>query len=155
MSRRNLINEKTEVAKGRMVFSKMDIEMMFIDRGCTTLELAEELGVGRHKVYKILKNAGINSSQHSELTPRRLRILKYIKYYQIKNKCSPTIKEIADAVALKSCVIVYHIKRLQENGFLIKEKRKQDIFITEKGNAHCGDVSIFAVNLRKRGRKKK
>lgn len=142
------LNEKTEVRIGNCIFTKMDITLMYIDGGKNIEELADALGVGRRKANKILGKFEIPKSQHAEMTPRRLRVLRYIAYHKQKYKRSPLVKEIADKLLIPSCSVVYHMDKLMKFGYVKKQKYAREIEITEKGKEWCKNTKVFNIQER-------
>lgn len=148
------LNEEKEIRVGNCFFTKVDITLMYIDGGKSIEELAKNLGVGRKKATKILNKFGIPKSQQAKMTPRRLRVLRYIAYHQQRYKRSPLIKEIADKLLIPSCSVVYHIKKLIEFGYIAKQKHDREIKITEKGRRWCKHTTVFNIHERKEENKK-
>lgn len=148
MAQSNEIPNENEIKIQRCILSKNDIEMMFVDRALSVGDLADELGYGIKKTNKLLARLGINKSWYErEITPRRLRVLKYIAYHQNKYNASPSVKEIAKNLAIPSCTVVYHINILKEFGYVDKQKYKKEIVVTEKGKVWCKNVDTFGVSL--------
>lgn len=53
------------------------------------------------------------------MSKRQLQIYEYIKGYIKKHQYSPTIKEITDAVGLKSTSTTHgHIERMRKQGYI-------------------------------------
>ncbi len=60
-----------------------------------------------------------------KLSPKRLEILKYLNEFTEQNGYPPSIREICQAVGLRSPSTVHaHLKVLKEGGFLEKSDRK-------------------------------
>ena len=61
----------------------------------------------------------------NQLSPMRQRILDYVTAFTRENGYPPTVREICDAVGLRSPSTVHsHLKILQEGGFLEKSDHK-------------------------------
>ena len=61
----------------------------------------------------------------NKLSPMRQRILDYVTAFTRENGYPPTVREICDAVGLRSPSTVHsHLKILQEGGYLEKDDRK-------------------------------
>lgn len=61
----------------------------------------------------------------NKLSPMRQRILDYVTTFTRQNGYPPTVREICDAVGLRSPSTVHsHLKILQEGGYLEKDERK-------------------------------
>lgn len=61
----------------------------------------------------------------NQLTPMRQRILDFVTDFSRRNGYPPTVREICDAVGLRSPSTVHsHLKILQEGGYLEKSDRK-------------------------------
>lgn len=59
------------------------------------------------------------------LSPMRMKILDYVTHFSQKNGYPPTVREICEAVGLRSPSTVHsHLKILQESGYLSKDDRK-------------------------------
>ena len=59
------------------------------------------------------------------LSPKRRAILEYIESFAQKNGYAPSVREIGDAVGLRSPSTVHaHLRILEENGYLQKSKGK-------------------------------
>lgn len=99
--------------------------MMFIDQGIGIREVGKRLGISWFQAYKKLNAMGISTSWKDDLTPRSRRILKYLVYYKEKYKKTPLLKEIAEGLGLKSCTVLYHLKKLKQLGYVDWEPRKQ------------------------------
>lgn len=140
------LNEFTEVKIKQCVFSRDDILMMYIDRGGSIEELGTVLGIGRKRANKLLDKFNVPKSQVAEMSPRRLRVLRYVAFHQKKYNNSPTIKEIAEKLELPPCTVVYHIQKLNYLGFLQKKKHHRPITITDKGRRWCGNADAFVIS---------
>ncbi len=56
------------------------------------------------------------------LTPRRKQILEFIERHTSRMGFPPTVREIGEAVKLRSPSTVHaHLKRMEENGFILRE----------------------------------
>lgn len=144
--RKRLLNEETEIQIGDCYFSDNDIRMIFIDQGNSIEGLAKRIGVGRRKANKILDKFNIPKSWTNEMTPRRLRVLRYIAYHQQKYNKNPSIKEIANKLLIPSCSVVYHVNKLVEYEFLIKKKYQREMTITPKGKRWCKNANAFNIS---------
>ena len=61
----------------------------------------------------------------NKLSPMRQRILDYVTAFTRQNGYPPTVREICEAVNLRSPSTVHsHLKILQEGGYLEKDERK-------------------------------
>ncbi len=70
----------------------------------------------------------------NKLSPMRQRILDYVTASTRENGYPPTVREICEAVGLRSPSTVHsHLKILQENGYLERDTRKTRA-ISIKGN---------------------
>jgi len=65
-------------------------------------------------------------------TKKQLKILKYIREYQVKHLCSPTQKEVADYFKISLQAANSHIARMAKKGLLeIAEHKHRSISIPE------------------------
>lgn len=143
---KNKLNENLEVLIDNRVLSKNDVLLMYVDKGMGIKELGENLGCGYKKANKILDKFQIPKNQHEEMTPRRMRVLRYVAYHQGKYKESPLIKDIALKLGLSSRSVVYHIQKMHDFGFLKKKKHEREIIITRKGLEWCTHTELFNVS---------
>lgn len=142
-----------EVKIGNCVFAKKDILMMYVDAGESIEGLAKRLGVGVFLSKRILNYFDIPTSWKGEITPRRLRILRYIRYHQRKHKKAPNLSQIGRAVGIPPSCVYFHIQNLKKLGYVEKTKK---ISLTQKGKEVCGDANTFNIfSMGKHGKKGK
>jgi DNA-binding MarR family transcriptional regulator len=76
---------------------------------------------------------------------KRKRILGYIRAFTTANQYPPSVQEIADAIGFPKPTIIYHIKKLETDGYLEKRpvvyNRAMNRFLklTRKGKAYLND----------------
>lgn len=77
------------------------------------------------------------------LTAKQSRVLDFIQEYKGKNGYSPTLKEIAEFLELKSVSTVHqHVKALVDKGFLDQEENYGNITVANN-NTHIRQVPIL------------
>ncbi|GGE47835.1 hypothetical protein GCM10011391_28230 [Pullulanibacillus camelliae] len=116
-----------EIAIGRCIFSKRDIQVMYIDQGVGIEEMAKRIGVGRRRANHILDRFSIPKSWKSELTPRRLRVLQFIRRYQKKYHQSPLLIEISNGLGISN--VHYHLTQLKKHGYIDWDHKHRSIQI--------------------------
>ncbi len=82
-----------------------------------------------------------------KLSPMRQQILNFITQSTEENGYPPTVREICDAVGLRSPSTVHsHLKILQESGYLAKDERKTRA-ISVSGSKRAVHKAFHAVPL--------
>ncbi|AJH77366.1 winged helix-turn-helix transcriptional regulator [Heyndrickxia coagulans] len=138
------LNEETEIRVGNCFFTRDDLILMYIDSGMDVLSLAKSLHIGRPRMERILDKFNIPRNWHAELTPRHLRVLRFIKYFQTRNKRSPTNLEISKALRLSPGCTNYHLKKLKAHGYVDWKRYSSGTFkLTKKGEGWCRNAHTF------------
>lgn len=142
--RKHLINEFTEIQIGNCYFTKSDIQMMYIDSGMSIVEFGRNLGIGRIRAAHILEHFGIIKSWKGEMTPRRLRVIRFLSYFQRRYNRSPNLQEISRALRIPASSVCIHMKNLKKLGYVDWQRYKKGTFrLTEKGKRWCKDAHTF------------
>lgn len=126
------LNELTEVRIGNCIFSKNDIEKMYIDQGLSIQELAERLETSVWRANQILEKFGIPKNWNQNLTPRRLRVLRYIIWHQKKYRKSPSLSEISRKLDIPVSCVHFHMRNLKRLGYLEWDGKKRKIHLKER-----------------------
>lgn len=80
-----------------------------------------------------------------KLSAMRLKILEYVDGFSRDNGYPPTVREICQAVGLRSPSTVHsHLKILQEDGYLTKDDRKTRT-LSVKGSTTFGGVPLLGT----------
>ena len=80
-----------------------------------------------------------------KLSPMRENILKYVSRFSQENGYPPTVREICEAVGLRSPSTVHsHLKILQEAGYLSKDERKTRA-LKVSGTTSFGGVPLLGT----------
>lgn len=122
---RGVPNPISEVVIDGHGYSKRDLTHLFIDQGLGIAKAGERLGLSWFQMNRLLKKSGIEVSWKREITPRAYRIYRFVNYYIRRNHQSPLLKEIAEGTGLKTCSVLYHLKRLREAGLVDWDRRKR------------------------------
>lgn len=60
----------------------------------------------------------------TELTPKRRRVLNFIRYHVAQTGYAPSLRQIQEAMGARSVsVAAYHVRMLAEQGFLRRDPR--------------------------------
>jgi repressor LexA len=62
--------------------------------------------------------------RNSNLTPKQLRLLTFLRDYRREMGYSPTLQELADEFNVSKVTVFEHVETLQEKGFLERVKNK-------------------------------
>ncbi|MGH3088075.1 MAG: transcriptional repressor LexA [Rubrobacteraceae bacterium] len=77
----------------------------------------------------------------------RMEILKHLARTSARGKGPPTVREVGEAVGLKSSQTAYkHLKKLEESGYVEREgstRRARGIRLTEKGWEAAGEMPLM------------
>lgn len=73
-------------------------------------------------VQRKQRRAGRPRSEPQGLTPRQLEVLQYVREYQRRTGCSPTMQELADRFAVSKVTIFEHLGSLEKKGWLSRAK---------------------------------
>lgn len=82
------------------------------------------------------------------MTPRRLRVLRYIQSYRQKHGVSPTLSEIADALDVAVSNIHFHLTKLKNQGYLDWSTKRRSIVLYERESEMLRQARAnFRINL--------
>jgi repressor LexA len=56
------------------------------------------------------------------ITPKQLRILKFIQAFTESNHYSPTLQEIADEIGVSKITILDHLRALERRGIIRRQR---------------------------------
>jgi len=79
------------------------------------------------------------------MTPKRLRVLRYIFEYKNKTAYMPTFREVGVALGISSTTVFEHCLRLHKEGYLRRiwaESYARNMRLTEKAYNILGDCDV-------------
>lgn len=87
-------------------------------------------------------------SKFARLTPKKMRILEFIRQYQRKHGYSPTMQEMADSMHITKVTVFEHVTGLEKRGLLRRSRhRARSLELTEHGRAAFPDESRLRLPL--------
>lgn len=151
LKNRFVLNNDNEIRIGNMIFTKNDLKVMFLDRRNTIELVAESLGIGRGKAYRILKWSGASTHKYSELRPTRMRVLRYIVKYIRRHKIPPTLSEIAEDLEMRVGNVHHHLTELRKSGYLSWTSKHRSIQLLKNVDDLVPRRELEALYSRERG----
>lgn len=74
----------------------------------------------------------------------RMEILRYLARLSARGKAPPSVREVGEAVGLRSSQTAYkHLKRLEEAGYIERDRRARGLRLTEKGLEAAGEMPLL------------